>query len=198
MIEKYTLKNNIQCTIVENTEYAILLRIELSFEQLQSLHGLHKIVRVSPFGKGDKVHTSLAKVKVFSPKQNYKIHVEEKDLRIDFFKSTGPGGQHKNKTLSAVRIVHIPTGVIVTSSAERSQLDNKKYAYEQLYYKLAEIMEEQNKQKFINERKKDLQQEKIVASYYFNHKLAINEINEKRTQNIKDLMNGHLNLIFNI
>lgn len=196
MIEKYALKQNISLTIIENTDYFILLRIEIDVKKLQSLNGLHKIVRVSPFGKGDKVHTSLAKVKVFGPKPKYQIHVEEKDLRMDFFKSTGPGGQHKNKTLSAVRIVHIPTGIMVTSSAERSQNDNKKYAYEQLYCKLSEIMEANNKQQFIKERKEDLQNETIVASYYLNHQLAVHEIEQKKTKNVKDLMNGHLQLIF--
>ena len=196
MIEKYALKQNISLTIIENTDYFILLRIEIDVKNLQSLNGLHKIVRISPFGKGDKVHTSLAKVKVFGPKPTYKIHIEEKDLRMDFFKSTGPGGQHKNKTLSAVRIVHIPTGIMVTSSAERSQNDNKKYAYEQLYCKLSEIMEANNKQQFIKERKEDLQNETIVASYYLNHQLAVHEIEQKKTKNVKDLMNGNLQLIF--
>lgn len=196
MLEKYAHKNNIDIEYIEDTEYITVLRIGVSSKDMESMAGLHKLVRVSPFGKGDKLHTSLCKVSVNGPKEKYHIQIKESDVRMDFFKSTGPGGQHRNKTMSAVRLVHLPTSVIVTSSSSRSQHDNRKYAYEQLQYKLEEIWEEQQKQKLIDKRQQDKENEEIVASYYFNHQIASHEKNNTKTTNLKQLLNGELKLLF--
>lgn len=196
MLEKYAHKNKIDIEYIEDTDYITVLRIGVSSKELSSMAGLHKLVRVSPFGKGDKLHTSLCKVSVNGPKEKYHIQVKECDVRMDFFKSTGPGGQHRNKTMSAVRLVHAPTSIIVTSSSSRSQHDNRKYAYEQLQYKLEEIWEEQQKQKLIDKRQHDKENEEIVASYYFNHQIATHENNNMKTTNLKQLLNGDIKLLF--
>lgn len=196
MLEKYAHKNNIDIEYIEDTEYITVLRIGVSAKDMTSMAGLHKLVRVSPFGKGDKLHTSLCKISVNGPKEKYHISIKESDIRMDFFKSTGPGGQHRNKTMSAVRLVHVPTSVIVTSSSSRSQHDNRRYAYEQLQYKLEEIWEEQQKQKLIDKYQQDRENEEIVASYYFNHQIASHEKNNTKTTNLKQLLNGDLKLLF--
>lgn len=198
MLEKFANKKKIIYQIIEDTEYITTIRLEKNEKYFKNFHGLHKIVRISPFGKNDKVHTSLCKISVFGPKPEFKVVINEKDIRIDYFKSTGPGGQHKNKTMSAVRIVHLPTGVIVTSDSSRSQHDNKIYAYEQLQCKLELLMSEKNKQEAILKKKEDLANEEIVASYYFNHQLATQDKLGNKTKNLKQLFNGEIEEMFNM
>jgi len=198
MIEKFANKKKITYQIIENTEFITVIRLERHEDYFKNFHGLHKIVRVSPFGKGDKVHTSLCKIAVFGPKPEFKVILNEKDIRMDFFKSTGPGGQHRNKTMSAVRLVHIPTGIIVTSDSERSQHDNRRYAYEQLQCKLELLLSEKKKQENIQKKKEDLANEEIIASYYFNHQLATQDKLGNKTKNLKSLFNGDLEDFFKI
>lgn len=198
MIEKFANKKKITFQLIEDTEYTTTIRLERSETYFKNFHGLHKIVRISPFGKNDKVHTSLCKISVYGPKPEYKIFLNEKDIRVDFFKSTGPGGQHKNKTMSAVRLSHIPTGIIVTSDSSRSQHENRRYAYEQLQCKLELLLSEKNKQEAINKKKAELLNEEIIASYYFNHQLATQEKLGNKTKNLKQLFNGEIEDLFNI
>lgn len=198
MIEKFANKKKITYQIIENTEFITVIRLERHEDYFKNFHGLHKIVRVSPFGKGDKVHTSLCKISVFGPKPEFKVFLNEKDIRMDFFKSTGPGGQHRNKTMSAVRLVHVPTGIIVTSDSERSQHDNRRYAYEQLQCKLEILLSEKKKQENIQKKKEDLAKEEVIASYYFNHQLATQDKLGNKTKNLKSLFNGDLEEFFKI
>ena len=198
MIEKFANKKNIDYQIIEDTEYITVIRIEKSEKYFKNFHGLHKIVRISPFGKGDKVHTSLCKVSIFGPKTKFKVSIQEKDIRMDFFKSTGPGGQHRNKTMSAVRLVHVPTNIIVTSDSSRSQHDNRRYAYEQLQCKLELLLVEKQKIAIKNKQKEDNLNEEIIASYYFNHQLATHDKLGNKTKNIKQLFNGDIEDLFSI
>lgn len=195
MLEKYCNKNKINFEYLENTDHILVLRIASNATKFNFLNGMHKLVRVSPFGKGDKTHTSLCKVSIDSPKEKYKVQIDEKDVRMEFFKSTGPGGQHRNKVMSAVRLVHIPTNTIVTSDGERSQHDNRKYAYERLNCKLEELYLE--KQKFDKEvsRHKSLQKEDSIISYYFNHNFVVNEKKGIKTSKLKQILNGEIELL---
>lgn len=195
MIEKYANKKNISYEYLEDTEFTTVLRLEVSAKDISFLAGMHKLVRVSPFGKGDKLHTSLCKVSITGPKKKFLVEVKDSDVRIDFFKATGPGGQHRNKTMSAVRLVHVPTSLIVTSSSSRSQHDNKRYAFEQLQCKLEEVLE--NKEKHALEQKRTLekQNEEVVITYYFNHKFVINEKKNIKSTNLKQILNGDIEMI---
>lgn len=195
MIEKYANKKSISYEYLEDTEFTTILRLEISAKDLSFLSGMHKLVRVSPFGKGDKLHTSLCKVTINGPRKKFLVEVKESDLRIDFFKSTGPGGQHRNKTMSAVRLVHKPTGIIVTSSSSRSQHDNRKYAHEQLQCKLEDILENKEKDTLEKKRVLEKQQEEIVISYYFNHQFVVNEKKSIKSTNLKQILNGDLEII---
>lgn len=195
MIEKYADKNGIPYEIIESTDFTTVLRLESSISKFKGLSGLHKLVRISPFGKGDKTHTSLCKVAVNAPKEKFTVEIRESDITMDFFKATGPGGQHRNKTMSAVRLVHKPTKITVTSSASRSQHDNRRYAYEQLQCKLEEVWDNEQKDQMVASRNQEKQHSEVVFSYYFNHQFVINEKSGQKASQLKQILNGNLDLI---
>lgn len=195
MLAKYASDKNVTCEIIDDGEYEIVLRISDTYDNWGWLNGFHKIVRVSPFSKGDKIHTSLCRITVSNPKKKLNLVLSDADLRYDFFKSTGAGGQHRNKTMSAVRITHLPTKIFSVSSAERSQYSNKDFALEQLIEKLKDYEDNLEKIKSDQKRKEVLSKKETILSFYYNHKLVVNEKAGKRSTQIKDILNGKMDLI---
>lgn len=114
---------------------------EYAYGMLKVEQGVHRLVRLSPFDSNNKRHTSFAAVSVHAEVETSAVEIKESDLKIDTFRASGAGGQHVNKTDSAVRIKHLPTGIVVQSQADRSQIKNRSSALKLLQAKLNHLQE---------------------------------------------------------
>jgi peptide chain release factor 2 len=158
--------------------------------------GIHRLVRISPFDAGARRHTSFASLFVY-PEIDDRIVVEidEKDLRIDTYRSTGAGGQHVNKTDSAVRITHLPTGIVVQCQNERSQHKNKDMAMKYLRSRLYEMkLKEQNeKLDEVNKTKKEIAWGSQIRSYVLHpYKMVKDHRTNLEKSNVTKVLDGDL------
>ncbi len=158
--------------------------------------GIHRLVRQSPFNANAKRQTSFAAVDVIPQfDDSYKqIHIEPKDLRIDTYRASGAGGQHINKTDSAVRITHIPTGIVAQSQAQRSQTANKDTAMKILTARILSRLEKEQKDKIDDLKGSvDIAWGNQIRSYVFHpYKMVKDHRNNTETSNIQQVMDGNI------
>lgn len=168
---------------------------------LKAEKGVHRLVRISPFDSNARRHTSFASVEVM-PKIEEKpnIEIRSEDLKIDTYRSSGAGGQNVNKTESAVRITHIPTGIVVSCQVERSQLQNKETCMQMLYSKLVEKEESEEMEKLAQIRGeiKKIEWGSQIRSYVF---CPYTLVKDHRTgyedSNVEGVMNGNIQEFIN-
>lgn len=174
---------------------------EYAFGYLKNEKGVHRLVRLSPFDSNNRRHTSFAAVDVI-PKYDDKIEIDIKDsdLKIDVYRSSGCGGQGVNTTDSAVRVTHIPSGIVVTCQNERSQLKNKETAINVLKSKLYQIEKEkeQNKLKDIKLSNKNIEFGSQIRSYILHpYSLIKDHRTEYETGNVQKVLDGDLDEFIN-
>ena len=163
--------------------------------------GIHRLVRISPFDSAGRRHTSFASVEVMPDiEDDIEININPDDLRIDTYRASGAGGQHVNKTSSAIRITHIPTGVVVACQNERSQFQNKDTAMKMLKAKLMELAEAEQKERIedIKGVQKEIAWGSQIRSYVFH---PYNMVKDHRTNyevgNIGAVMDGRIDEFIN-
>ncbi|OON98252.1 MAG: peptide chain release factor 2 [Epulopiscium sp. Nele67-Bin005] len=172
-----------------------------AYGYLKSEKGIHRLVRISPFDSSGRRHTSFASCDVMPElSDDVEVDIKAEDLRIDTFRSSGAGGQHVNTTDSAVRITHLPSGVVVSCQNERSQIQNREKAMQMLKSKLYEIEREEQLQKLdgIRGEKKEIGWGSQIRSYVFH---PYNLVKDHRTGeeigNVSAVMDGDIERFVN-
>ena len=169
---------------------------EYAYGLAKAEFGVHRMVRISPFDSNSRRHTSFASVYVYpSVDETIEIDISPTEIRIDTYRASGAGGQHVNKTDSAVRITHLPSGLVTQCQNERSQHKNKNQAMKLLKARLyqLEIEKEKEKQKSLEDQKKDIAWGSQIRSYVFHpYNLVKDHRTKKETGNIQSIMDGDL------
>ena len=168
---------------------------------LKSEHGVHRLVRISPFNANGKRQTSFSACEVMPDiEEDLDIEIDPKDIRIDTYRSSGAGGQHINKTSSAIRITHFPTGIVVTCQNERSQFQNKDKAFQELKIKLFMLKKQQNADKLDDIRGKvtEIAWGNQIRSYFLQPYQLIKDLrtNEEQT-NAQKVLDGDIDPFIN-
>jgi len=169
---------------------------DYSYGYLKAEVGIHRLVRISPYDAGKRRHTSFASLFVYPDiEDEIVVEIDESELRIDTFRASGAGGQHVNKTDSAVRITHLPTGIVVQCQNERSQHKNKAMAMKVLKARIYErqLQEQEKKMEELHSTKKQIAWGSQIRSYVMQpYRMVKDHRTNKETGNVESVLDGNI------
>ena len=206
MYLRYCEKKNFKVEILDYQDgeeagiksVSILVKGLNAYGYLKNEKGVHRLVRLSPFDSNNRRHTSFASVEITPEiEQDNTIEIDEKDLKIDVYRSTGAGGQGVNTTDSAVRITHLPTKIVVTCQNERSQIQNKEHALQVLKTKLFLLEEEKQRQELegIKGEQKEIEFGSQIRSYVLHpYSMIKDHRTDVETSNVNKVLDGDLDI----
>ncbi len=204
MYSMYCEKNNFKLKIIDSLDgdeaglksITFLVEGDKAYGYLKAEMGVHRLVRISPFDSNKRRHTSFASLEVMPEiDETVEVDINPEDVRVDTYRSSGAGGQHVNKTDSAIRLTHYPTGIVVTCQNERSQIQNREMAFKVLKSKLIALKVEE-REKNLKEIKGDLKKIEWgsqIRSYVFcPYTMVKDHRTSFETSDVDGVMNGNL------
>ncbi|ABC65422.1 Peptide chain release factor 2 [Candidatus Phytoplasma asteris] len=210
MYQKYAQKKNFKTEILDYQlgegagvkSATLLIKGTYAYGYLKAEKGVHRLVRISPFDSNSKRHTSFVACDVLPEiNEEIKINLKTEDLKIDVFRSSGAGGQHVNTTDSAVRITHLPTGLVVGCQNERSQIKNKEKALQMLKTKLFQLaskqQKEQNAKKFQSDQKENGWGSQIRSYVFHPYKMVKDHRTNQEIFQLEQVMDGNIDEFIN-
>jgi peptide chain release factor 1 len=168
------------------------------FSKMKYEAGVHRVQRIPETEKSGRIHTSTASVAILPKPKKAEIKINPRDLKIDFYGASGPGGQYVQKRHTAVRIAHLPTGIVVTSQTERNQLQNKENAMSILEARLLEKKRVEEEEKISGERKSQIgwaKRAEKIRTYNFPQDRVTDHRIKKSWHNIEEIMAGNLDSV---
>lgn len=195
MYSRYADKRGWQKRLIDDN--VLEIKGESAYTRLNNESGVHRLVRISPFDAKKLRHTSFALVEVLPEIKNSDLEIPESDLKVDFFRSSGPGGQNVNKVETAVRVTHLPTGLTASAQTERSQSANRERALGLLKARIALLMEEKHK-KEVSELKVKVEPDwgHEIRSYVLHpYKQVKDHRTKEKISRVEEVLEGNLDLL---